>query len=63
MSDTFDHEADAYDALIFHDDDDDEYWAYSPKPKTCRLCGKKNLGWVQIGNHWRLNHDCPAEKF
>lgn len=49
MSDTFDHEGDAWASL---DWDDPDVWA--PHPKTCKYCGEKGFYWKQTPNGWRL---------
>jgi len=70
MSDTFDHEADAWDSLLFGQDADGEFiswdsprsrrivrWGYIPKPpqpKTCRYCGERGLWWTNTDRGWRL---------
>jgi len=51
MSDTFDHEGDAWD---MYEEDESEY-GYVPTKATCKFCGQKNLYWhclPQTG--WRL---------
>ena len=60
MSDTFDHEADAWDSLSWWDEDDHNYndQSYSVKPKrtfTCNKCGMKDLFWVETDFGWRLH--------
>lgn len=50
MSDTFDHEGDAWDSLMW--DDTPTNWA--PKPKTCKHCGERGLYWKQTPQGWRL---------
>lgn len=53
MSDTFDHEAEAWDSLLFNDDDDGQ-----PVPRRkvvqCSKCGKVDLRWKQhpSGKWW-----------
>jgi hypothetical protein len=65
MSDTFDHEADAWDSLLFGQDADGEYISWdsrnahrivvsAPEPKTCNHCGQSGLRWQQVNGFWRL---------
>jgi hypothetical protein len=69
MSDTFDHEGDAWDSLLFGQDADGEYISWdsrdahrivswssykAPQPKTCRACGQRGLYWGQTDRGWRL---------
>lgn len=70
MSDTFDHESDAYDDMM-----DDFYWGryensekYIPSYKSCRYCGEFYLHWEKMDGKWRLFnnqsklHKCKKEK-
>ena len=50
MSDTFNHEADAWDSLLFHDEPHEELTF----PKSCRYCGAGGLWWAARGRLWRL---------
>lgn len=57
MSDTFDHEGNALDDLLFWRGDED-YDGY-PSPArsrvvTCRYCGKKGLKWKNEAGRWLL---------
>lgn len=53
MSDTFNHEADAWDSLLFNEEC--EYpEGFIPHEKTCRHCGKSGLTWVMHDGKWRL---------
>ena len=54
MSDTFDHEGDAWGSL--DDESDDDY--YSPYGKSaspkCKHCGSTNVYWSEVSGYWRL---------
>lgn len=53
MSDTFNHEADAWDSLLFgnrHDELED----FGMHSKQCRWCGATGLMWGKVGSNWRL---------
>ena len=55
MSDTFDHEADAWDSLLFYDDEaDDIPYRMRRKSITCKYCSKTGFAWKQTPNGWRL---------
>jgi len=61
-SDTFDHEADAWDSLSWWDEDDHAECnqSYSVKSKrtytsTCNKCGMQDLFWTQTADGWRLH--------
>lgn len=61
MSDTFDHEGDAWASLEW----DDTPTTWYPKPKMCNYCGAKNLFWKNTPQGWRLAkggqvHKCPS---
>lgn len=67
MSDTFDHEADAWDSLVFHGgrDDNEPVYARGPRRIVCAFCGKKNLRWHSQQKQTLVNsdssiHDCRA---
>ena len=60
MSDTFDHEADALDALLFGEDDG---LITGPRDKICVYCGQHGLNWGHTARGWRLfengiEHQC-----
>lgn len=57
MSDTFDHEADAWDSLNDGYDEPN----YSPKSITCKRCGEKYLKWKQLPQGWRLHNYDPGK--
>lgn len=46
----FNHEADAWDSLRFHDQPYEQV-AFA---KTCRYCGQGGLWWQARGQMWRL---------
>lgn len=48
MSDTFDHEGDALDALTTGQGED------PPHDVACRRCGKRGLEWIGYGSDWHL---------
>ena len=50
MSDTFDHEGDAWESLMY--DDSPTYWKMN-KPR-CKYCGSKDVIWVIKDKGWRL---------
>lgn len=59
MSDTFDHEGQAYDCML-----DDFYWSassngekYLPTSHVCKFCGEDDLSWTRYENGWRLIND------
>lgn len=58
MSDTFNHEADAWDSLSFFDADDhsESMCQHSGNPyyKQCKRCGAAGLRWGNNGNGYRL---------
>lgn len=63
MSDTFNHEADAWGSL--NDDHDDDGSPRSSRPR-CKFCGSTSVAWVHTGVRWRLfdedfknPHSCP----
>ena len=61
MSDTFDHEADAWESLDwdFSDSGVDRYFGpYARRRafKYCNYCGENNLHWAKTDRGWRL-HD------
>lgn len=68
MSDTFNHEADAWDSLLFNDDDDGMP-VYQRQILRCKHCGKSQLNWVKThtGKWWmwdrkeRKWHDCKKD--
>ncbi len=47
---------------------DDQYYTFTPSPRTCRDCGKSGLSWGQSDGNWRLFdgpgkvHVCSAKK-
>lgn len=51
MSDTFDHDAEAWDSLLFCDDDAGAHPQYRP---ACRSCGQTAVTWRLTGAGWRL---------
>lgn len=71
MSDTFNHEADAWDSLLFNEDDLDEdvpAYRYPKSNKTCKICGKSGLSWrfslrknkwILFDSHTLIDHTCP----
>lgn len=65
MSDTFDHEGDAWDSLNDgYYDEPGHYFTPRPPPK-CRACGT-TCYWVQENGRWQLNergqrHICPPK--
>lgn len=66
MSDTFDHEADAWDGWEDGGAEDDD--RYAPWVKTCRHCYTTGLLWGQHQGRWRLYdgnelHVCPPTEF
>ena len=70
MSDTFDHEADAWDDLLFGRSADEGYgWTRSrSRPRSnyyqrrvmCRYCGSTDVRWVQKNGHWVLFSMTPG---
>lgn len=65
MSDTFDHEADAWDSL---NDEDDDRHPYPSRPVRCNRCGSTDVRWRQQGGRWVLfslqpgkEHVCPVK--
>jgi hypothetical protein len=55
MSDTFDHEGDAWDSLLFGEDDG--YWSgqsFYARAVTCRNCGTTGLQWSAGDGSWYL---------
>lgn len=64
MSDCFNHEADAWDDLMFGRGNGEEDFfrsrprrgisTSSPSSETCKFCGIKNLKWVKTKTGWRL---------
>ena len=58
MSDTWNHEADAWDSLNDDDDDEAEWGGRQPRaPVTCRRCGARGLTWLMKDGAWRLFSD------
>ena len=55
MSDTFDHEFDAFMQLL-EDDMQDEYYTPGSKKIKCKRCGMNNLMWLQINDNYVLHH-------
>lgn len=72
MSDCFDHEADAWDSLLFGSDEPDEggYSYYRRKDIKCNKCNSKNVYWVMLSSgKWCLHdkdtqrpHSCGSNK-
>lgn len=72
MSDTFDHEADAWEDRIGREEHGDD-----PDPRdpvTCKFCGADDVEWIHTGVRWRLfdseamrphvcRNDCTADDF
>ena len=60
MSDTWNHEADAWDDLVFNEEryhDDPNYG--SPTLHTCKMCGTACLDFVKTQHAWHLReHNC-----
>lgn len=64
MSDTFNHEAEAWESLDWMTDnepyryfDDDEYYAFQKEKRTdivCKNCGEKGFSWSWFNGMWRL---------
>ena len=59
MSDTFDHEGDAWNSLGSFIDDDDDYLNDGAGPRyrespSCKRCGEKGLSWRETPYGWRL---------
>lgn len=60
MSDIFNHEADAWDRLLFNEDPEGDYYYYYSRSKripfniVCKYCHKSNFTWAQTSNGWRL---------
>lgn len=60
MSDTFDHEGDAWDSLNDLEDQDGSWFGYpvqSLMPRaapTCKRCGMRDLKWRWMDCGWRL---------
>lgn len=70
MSDTFDHEGDAWDSLNDNDDNDDNDEGYAggnvkrrrftggyvhSSAPSCKRCGKTGLNWQHDGERWVLH--------
>lgn len=53
MSDTFNHEGDAYDSLE-HDDEYPGGGGLHASPPKCRFCGSREVYWIHTGVRWRL---------
>lgn len=52
MSDTFDHEGDAWDSMEdYYNDGDGPRYRESP---SCKRCGEKGLSWRETPYGWRL---------
>jgi hypothetical protein len=61
MSDTFDHEADAWDSLLDGRDDFDEdggYWPREKKIVKCMYCGSTEVYWKTVppNGRWCLHN-------
>jgi hypothetical protein len=52
MSDTFDHEADAWDSL--NDEDDERSWGGQRRITRCNRYGSTSVRWRQQGGKWVL---------
>ena len=67
MSDTFNHEADAWESLDNDAFDEDEPGPWR-RGTVCRRCGSTDVRWRQQGGHWVLFsltpgvvHRCPRD--
>jgi|PlaIllAssembly_1097288.scaffolds.fasta_scaffold08688_6 hypothetical protein len=56
MSDTFDHEADAWDSLLLEDPEYSSYGGiyFGYSDKVCKYCGKTGLRWIETEDGFRL---------
>ena len=52
MSDTWNHEADAWDSLAYADIYDED--VFYPKLYECKYCHQKGLVWRILNGNWRL---------
>jgi hypothetical protein len=69
MSDTFDHEGDAYEQQLNAEMDPDyEYNNYTHKSAICKFCKAGDLFWTTVNGKWALEsrdrklHRCLVEK-
>lgn len=66
MSDTFDHEGDAWDSRMSCEDDDYDYVPGGRRIIECSRCGKGGLHWDSYGDRYvlvdsrHMIHKCPA---
>jgi len=59
MSDTFDHEGDAWDAAFAGELDDEENFRVG-KYTACRRCGSTSVHWRRLKEGWRLHDSSGA---